>query len=86
MKGVIDYSIGFTTAEVEAILAVQKDELLKTQSAYASDGSSVNKRRMEEIHAIIRACQDALVKLDPDNYAPVRRRAIQAGINGYMEK
>lgn len=86
MRDVIDYSIGFTTAEVEDILAAQKKELLKTQAAYASDGDSVNKRRLEEIHSIIRACQDGLVKLDPATYAPKRRRTIQAGVSGYLEK
>ena len=85
MNSVIDYTIGFTTEEVEASLAVQKGELLKTQQAYASDGSSVNKRRIEEIHLIIRACQDALVKLDPTTYGTARH-AIQAGFSGYMEK
>ncbi len=85
MKDVIDYSIGFTAVEVEAILAVQKGELLKTQQAYASDGSSVNKRRVEEIHSIIRACQDALKKLDQTKYGKPRRM-IQSACVGYMEK
>lgn len=85
MKDVIDYSVGFTQAEVEAILAAQKKELLKTQAAYASDGSSVSKRRLDEIHSIIRACQDALKKLDPATYGK-RRRIIRAGFGGYMEK
>jgi len=85
MKDVIDYTIGFTAVEVEAILAVQKGELLKTQQAYASDGSSVNKRRVEEIHSIIRACQDALKKLDPTKYGKPRRM-IQSACVGYMEK
>jgi hypothetical protein len=85
MKDVIDYSVGFTTAEVVAILGVQKNELLKTQQAYTSDGSSVNKRRIEEIHSIIRACQDALKKLAPGTYGKPRR-TIQAVVSGYLEK
>ncbi len=85
MKDVIDYSVGFTQAEVESILAVQKGELLKTQQAYSSDNSSVNKRRVEEIHSIIRACQDALKKLAPDTYGKARRM-IQAGQTRYLEK
>lgn len=85
MKDVIDYSVGFTLAEVKEILEVQKGELLKTQQAYASDGSSVNKRRIEEIHAIIRACQDALKKLAPETYGKPRRM-IQAGFSGHLEK
>jgi hypothetical protein len=85
MKDVIDYSVGFTQEEVEAILAVQKKELLKTQAAYASDNSSVNKRRIEEIHSIIRACQDALKILAPGTYGK-RRRMIQAGMTRHLER
>lgn len=66
----IDYSIGFTASEVEEILAVQKAELKKTLTAYADNGSSVSKRRVDEIHAIIDACQRALQKLDPQKYPP----------------
>lgn len=43
----IDYSIGFTTAEVQEILAIQKAELKKTLAAYADNGSSVSKRRID---------------------------------------
>ena len=85
MKDVIDYSVGFTAEEVAAIFAAQKKELLKTQQAYASDGSSVNKRRLDEIHSIIRACQDALKKLDPETYGKPRRM-IQAGAYGHVER
>ncbi|MDP0498686.1 MAG: hypothetical protein Q7P63_01180 [Verrucomicrobiota bacterium JB022] len=69
----VDYSIGFTTSEVEEILQAQKAELKRTQQAYADNGSSVTKRRISEIHEIIAACQRALQKLDPENYAPPRR-------------
>ncbi|MBC2592800.1 hypothetical protein H5P28_00855 [Ruficoccus amylovorans] len=69
----IDYSIGFTAAEVEEILAIQKSELKKTLSAYADNGSSVTKRRIDEIHAVIAACQRALQKLDPAKYPPTVR-------------
>ena len=34
----IDYTIGFTTSEVEEILTTQKAELKKTLAAYANDG------------------------------------------------
>ncbi len=69
----VDYSIGFTAAEVEEILAIQKAELKKTLSAYADNGSSVTKRRINEIHAVIAACQRALQKLDPAKYPPTVR-------------
>jgi hypothetical protein len=69
----VDYSIGFTTAEVEEILAIQKAELKKTLSAYADNGSSVTKRRIDEIHTVIAACQRALQKLDPAKYPPTVR-------------
>ena len=86
MANVVDYSIGFTQAEVEEILAAQKAELKKTQAAYANDGSSVSKRRLDEIHAIIRACQDALVKLAPDTYARPKRTAMQSAVIGHLSK
>lgn len=69
----IDYTIGFTATEVEKILTAQKTELKKTLAAYSNDGSSVTKRRIDEIHAVIAACQKALQKLDPQKYGkPVR--------------
>lgn len=71
----IDYSIGFPTTEVEEILSIQKAELKKTLAAYADNGSSVSKRRIDEIHAIIAACQRALQKLDPARYPPPVRVA-----------
>lgn len=81
----IDYSIGFSKQEVEEILAVQKAELKKTLAAYANDGSTVTKRRIDEIHAIIAACQKALRKLDPETYGrPVR--AVRTGMGGYLDK
>ena len=81
----IDYSVGFTLQEVEEILAAQKAELKKTLAAYANDGSTVTKRRVDEIHAIIAACQKALRKLDPETYGrPVRVR--RTGMAGYLEK
>ena len=86
MANVVDYSIGFSVPEIEEILSAQKAELKKTQAAYANDGSSVSKRRLDEIHAIIRACQDALVKLAPDTYSKPKRTAIQSAVVGYLEK
>ncbi len=81
----IDYSVGFTASEVEEILAVQKAELKKTLSAYANDGSSYTKRRIDEIHEIIAACQCALRKLAPERYPAVRRVGL-SGVYGVMEK
>ena len=81
----IDYSIGFTKAEVDEILAVQKGELKKTLAAYANDGSSVTKRRIDEIHTIISACQRALRKLDPETYGKTVRVA-RTGMGGYLDK
>ena len=86
MANVVDYSIGFTVPEIEEILSAQKAELKKTQAAYANDGSSVSKRRLDEIHAIIRACQDALAKLAPDAYAKPKRTAIQSAVVGHLAK
>jgi hypothetical protein len=86
MSAIPDYYTGFTQAEVEAIFANQKAELKKTQQAYAEDGSSVNKRRLDEINLIIQGCQNALIKFDPTTYSRKRRRVIQTGVIGYLEK
>lgn len=73
MASTPDYSIGFTREEVEEILAAQKAELKRTLAAWSESGSSVSKRRIDEIHAIIAACQTALRKLAPEIYGtPVR--------------
>lgn len=71
----IDYSIGFTHAEVLEILAVHKAELKKTLASWSESGSSVQKRRIDEIHEIIAACQAALLKLAPEAYRRGRRVA-----------
>ncbi len=52
----IDYSVGFSVVEIEEILAVHKQELKKTLTAYANDGSSYTKRHIDEIHTVIKAC------------------------------
>lgn len=81
----IDYSIGFTQTEIEEILAAQKAELKKTLAAYANDGSSVTKRRIDEIHVVIGACQRALQKLVPETYGkPLRTTA--TGFVGHLQK
>ena len=68
-----DYSIGFTRGEVEEILAAQKAELKRTLAAWQESGSTITKRRIDEIHAIIEACQKALRRLAPEVYGrPVR--------------
>ena len=68
-----DYSIGFTREEVEEILAAQKAELKRTLAAWSESGSAITKRRIDEIHAIIEACQKALRRLAPEVYGrPVR--------------
>lgn len=71
----IDYSIGFTRAEVEEILAVHKAELTKTLASWSDSGSMVTKRRLDEIHTVIAACQQALRKLAPEKYGRAGRIA-----------
>lgn len=82
----IDYSIGFTVTEVEEILAAQKAELKKVLQAHSDSGTSVTKRRVDEIHAIIAGCQSALQKLDPITYPPRGRNAMQSVVDGYLPK
>lgn len=68
-----DYTVGFTREEVEDILATQKAELKRTLAAWSESGSAVTKRRVDEIHAIIEACQKALRRLAPEIYGSVVR-------------
>ncbi len=81
----IDYSVGFTKEEVQEILAVHKLELKKTLAGWSDGGASVTKRRLDEIHSIIAACQSALQKLDPVAY-PKGRRVMQSGVSGVLPK
>ena len=73
MASTPDYSIGFTREEVEQIFAAQKAEMKRTLAAWSDSGSTVTKRRIDEIHAVIEACQSALRKLAHEIYRrPVR--------------
>jgi hypothetical protein len=63
-----DFSIGFTEAEVLAILAVQKAELLKTMQQWGEGGSMAIKRHLDEVNTIIALCQRALHRFNPDTY------------------
>ena len=85
MASTPDYSIGFTREEVEEILAVQKAELKRTLAAWSESGSAVTKRRTDEIHAIIEACQKALRRLAPEVYGRPRRVAASE-VSGYLQK
>lgn len=80
-----DYSVGFTRAEVEEILAAQKAELKRTLAAWSESGSSVTKRRLDEIHAIIAACQAALRMLAPDIYGRMAH-VTTSEVTGYLPK
>ena len=81
----IDYSIGFTQAEVEEILAVQKAELKKTLAAYANDGSTVTSGASTRSMPSSRPVRRPFRKLDPETYGrPVR--AVRTGMGGYLDK
>lgn len=80
----VDYSVGFTVAEVEEILAIQKEELKKTLSSFSDSGSSATKRRLDEIHSIIKACQVALQKMEPAKYGK-SRRVFHSDLSGGVE-
>ena len=80
-----DYSIGFTREEVEEILAAQKEELKRTLAAWSESGSTVTKRRIDEFHAVIEACQKALRRLAPQIYGrPVR--VATSEVTGFLPK
>jgi hypothetical protein len=85
MASTPDYSIGFTFEEVEEILAAQKAELKRTLAAWSESGSSISKRRVDEIHAIIAACQTALRKPSPVVYGRPARVAASS-VPGYLAK
>jgi hypothetical protein len=74
----VDYSIGFTREEVLEILDTHKAELKKTLASWSDSGSSVTKRRVDEIHVVIAACQDALRKIAPGEFGSNRRIAISS--------
>ena len=63
-----DYSIGFTQKEVETIMATQKKELAKVLVSFSDNGTQAVRRKLDDINAIIAACQKALVKMDPEKY------------------
>jgi ElaB/YqjD/DUF883 family membrane-anchored ribosome-binding protein len=64
----VDYTIGFTQAELEQILAVHKAELLKVLASWSDGAGSVTKLRRAELEKTLGEVQDALKKLDPETY------------------
>jgi len=88
MAGAPDYTIGFSLAEVEEIFAAHKAELKSTMARFSDSGSSVDRIRIDEIHAVIAACQRALQKLDPANYGSPgsSNKTAVSGISGYLPK
>lgn len=80
-----DYSIGFTREEVEEILGAQKAELKRTLAAWSESGSVITKRRIDEIHEIITACQKALRRLAPEVYGQPARVAASE-VFGFLPK
>ena len=70
----LDLTIGWTQAEIENLLSKQKQLLLKLTVQFSDSGSTVTYRRIEEAEKIIKACQDALVKLDPAAYGEKSNR------------
>lgn len=85
MASTPDYSIGFTREEVEEILAAQKSELKRTLAAWQESGSTVTKRRIDEIHSIIEACQIALKRLAPEVYGKPKR-VTTSEVFGYLPR
>jgi hypothetical protein len=81
-----DYYTGFTQAEVEGILATQKAELTKALAAMSEGGTSITRRLVTEINLIIKGCQAALRRFDPETYAPTRRRVFTVKAYGCMER
>lgn len=81
----IDYSIGFSVQDVEQILAVHKAELKKALASWSDSGSSATRRRIDEIHEVIGACQDALRKRDPEHYG-TQHRVAQSQVSGELPK
>lgn len=80
-----DYYTGFTQVEVEQILAVQKGELKKALASYSESGTSVTKRQVAEINAIIKGCQNALRRFAPTTYGR-RRRVAFSRVGGCLSR
>ncbi len=69
----LDMTTGFTTQEVEEILAENKKTLKKLMMSFSESGSQITYKRLEDTKEIICACQHALRKLDPFTYGKTRR-------------
>ena len=59
--------------------------LTRSLAAWSESGSSVTKRRIDEIHAIIAACQAALRKLAPDVHGRTAH-VVTSEVSGYLPK
>ena len=81
----LDLTIGWTQAEIENLLSKQKQLLLKLTVQFSDSGSTVTYRRIEEAEKIIKACQDALVKIDPDTYGAKSNRVTKAEVDNNMD-
>lgn len=85
MDALPDYSIGFTVAEVEAILTTNKAELTKMLASYSDSGSQAVRRRLDEVNLTISACQRALQKLCPARYGRSSRVGYSSVSEGFHQ-
>lgn len=76
----VDYTVGFTQAELEQILAVHKAELLKVLASWSDGAGSVTKIRRAEVEGTIAQVQDALKKLDPATYGGASDRRVAQSV------
>ena len=75
-QNVPDFYTGFTQVEVEEMLATYKAELKNVLASYSTTGDSVTKIRRDELFDLIKGCQRALKRFDPDTYGRSYRAVI----------
>ena len=80
------FVVGFTTEEVEAILAKAKTFLLegKTLMEWGESGSSATKQFTMPVKDVLLECAHALPILDPEN--DTRRRNVGTSVVGFVHK
>ncbi len=81
----IDLTVGWTQQEIEELLAAQKKAYKKTLIQFSDNGSTATYRRLEDIEKVIKNCQQALQKLDPDNYGDATSKVKTSRVDDNLE-
>ena len=79
----IDLTIGWTKEEIESLLESQKKAYKKTLVQFSDNGSTATYRKLADIEKVIKNCQDALQKLDPDTYGAKNQRVKGSQVDNF---